>query len=535
MPVKLISRVPATATTAEVPEHYQPKNPTDWDDEDKEMVSLASKCKRLLIMALPNDIFMSLDHCVTSKELWGELLMQLEGGVASLRNNITMCIIEYHEFKANEGKSLKDTYSRFNILINKCKRSGVIRTNEDNNMLFLKSLGTEWLHLTMSMRTNLDLEIMSLADLYGSLASLEPQVLQLKSSIGGPLAFVAEGTKGKGEKKLTKERKKKKKALVTESEDEEDMSLEEEMSMTDIMKTLVSFTRDYRRGSAGRGRARDYDRGSYERKDFERKDWGEKEKRTEELRGEPHRDVEIWYRCGKPGHFVTWLHKSRLLHKGFHRSLKKMLPTSKAEFYNKKVLLAQTSELVTIESSRENEPHKGLVAFEEAGAETEFCGVANGDSDFTSSKTSEVSSYSEMNELYSEIIENFDSHQEEFNYLKEKLTLCKIEKNTLTEERTRFFQMYEKTKEERISLYNSSKEKIIQLEKTIKARDDEIKRLKNERTNVVSIKDFFQKETEFLHQDLDRELKIMKFQDAQNIFNKIRVNMGRRELGFFRI
>ncbi|KAJ9547500.1 hypothetical protein OSB04_020043 [Centaurea solstitialis] len=77
-----------------------------------------------------------------------------------------MCINEYHEFKAKEGETLKDTYSRFNILISKCKRSGVIRSNEDNNMLFLKSLGAEWMHLTMSMRATLDLESLSLADMH---------------------------------------------------------------------------------------------------------------------------------------------------------------------------------------------------------------------------------------------------------------------------------------------------------------------------------------------------------------------------------
>ncbi|KAJ9561832.1 hypothetical protein OSB04_006992 [Centaurea solstitialis] len=74
-----ITRVPATTTTSEVPEHYQPKSPTYWDEEDKEMATLAPKCKRLLIMAFPNDIFMSLDRCVTSKKLWGELLKQLVG------------------------------------------------------------------------------------------------------------------------------------------------------------------------------------------------------------------------------------------------------------------------------------------------------------------------------------------------------------------------------------------------------------------------------------------------------------------------
>ncbi|KAJ9544706.1 hypothetical protein OSB04_024413 [Centaurea solstitialis] len=287
-------RVPATATTTEL------KNQTNWDDQDKKLVSLAPKCKRLLIMALPNDIFI-------------ELLRQLEGGITTLKNNQSMCINEYHEFKAKEGESLKDTYSRLNILISQCKRSGVIRTNEENNMLFLKSLGTEWLHLTMSMRTNLDLEIMSLADFYGSLASLEPQALQLKCSIGGPLALMAEGGKGKGEKKVIeakkKKKKKKKKALVIEKSVEDEISSEEEMSMKDRMRTQVSFTKDYRRGSATRGRAReyerredsyrressrgfesermrDYDRGGYERKDYERKYWSEKEKGKEESRGE---------------------------------------------------------------------------------------------------------------------------------------------------------------------------------------------------------------------------------------------------------
>ncbi|KAJ9556942.1 hypothetical protein OSB04_011556 [Centaurea solstitialis] len=183
IPIKLIPSVSVTATTSEVPEYYQPKVQTEWDDQDKELVSLAPKCKRLLIMALPNDIFMSLDHCISSQDLWSELLRQLEGGVTTLKNNRTMCINEYHEFKANEGESL------FNILISKCRRIGVIRTNEDNSTLFLKSLGTKWLHLTMSMKTNMDIEMMSLADLYGSLATLEPQILQLKSSIGGPLAL----------------------------------------------------------------------------------------------------------------------------------------------------------------------------------------------------------------------------------------------------------------------------------------------------------------------------------------------------------
>ncbi|KAJ9544571.1 hypothetical protein OSB04_024278 [Centaurea solstitialis] len=304
VPVTLIPRVPATATTPEIPEFYQPKPQANWDDEEKELANLAPKCKRLLIMALPNDIFMSLDHCDTSKELWRE------SGVASLKNNITMCINEYHEFKAKEGESLRDTYSRMNVLISKCKKSGVIRTNEDNNLLFLKGLGTEWLNVTMSMRTNLDLEFMSLAELFGTLASLEPKVLQLKSSIGGPLALIAEDKKGKGDRKKTKEKKKKKKALLIEADDDEGSSSEDEISIKEMMKTLVSFTRDVHRGAFGGSKGyerkredekKGYDRGSFERRDFKRKN----DLRNAEAKEEPQRNTEGCFRCGKLGHYAS--------------------------------------------------------------------------------------------------------------------------------------------------------------------------------------------------------------------------------------
>ncbi|KAJ9536502.1 hypothetical protein OSB04_un000339 [Centaurea solstitialis] len=257
VPVTLIPRVPDTATTPEIPEFYHPKLPANWDDEEKELASLAPKCKRLLIMALPNEIFMSLDRCDSSKELWSELL----------------------------------------------------RTNEDNNPLFLKGLGTEWLNVSMSMRTNLDLEFMSLAELFGILASLEPQVLQLKSSIGGPLALVAEDQKGKVERKRTEEKRKKKKALLTEIDDDKSSS-EEEMSMKEMMKTLVSFTRDVRIGAFGGSKSyerkwddekKGYGRGSFERRDFERKN----DPRNDEGKEESHRNTEGCFRCGKLGHYAS--------------------------------------------------------------------------------------------------------------------------------------------------------------------------------------------------------------------------------------
>ncbi|KAJ9547501.1 hypothetical protein OSB04_020044 [Centaurea solstitialis] len=55
----LVPRVPATTIIEEIPEYYKPKPVT----YEKELASLTPKCKRLLIMALPNEIFESFDHC----------------------------------------------------------------------------------------------------------------------------------------------------------------------------------------------------------------------------------------------------------------------------------------------------------------------------------------------------------------------------------------------------------------------------------------------------------------------------------------
>ena len=112
---------------------------------------MAAKCKRLLIIAIPNEIFELLDACETSKDLWAKLERPFEGGAKLLRKNRALCINEYFSFKAMEGEALKDVYNRFNLLVNKCRRFGVERSSEDSNLKFIQSLNPEWMPLSMSV------------------------------------------------------------------------------------------------------------------------------------------------------------------------------------------------------------------------------------------------------------------------------------------------------------------------------------------------------------------------------------------------
>ncbi|KAJ9544978.1 hypothetical protein OSB04_024685 [Centaurea solstitialis] len=203
VPMDLIPRVPTTGGTPEITEHYEPKSITNWSKEDKVRVELGSRCKRLLIMAMPHEIFKYIDHCHLSMDIWAELEKQIEGGRKTLKNNQAICIDEYHSFKIER----------------------------DNNSLFLKSLGTQWMNLTISMKATLDLEVWTLADLFGSLKNLR-------------------ATSSPNEEREWKEKKKKKKALIAKS----DESSEDKVSMQEMMKTLTFITREYRKG----GKKRDY-------------------------------------------------------------------------------------------------------------------------------------------------------------------------------------------------------------------------------------------------------------------------------------
>ena len=178
--------------------------------------------------------------------MWIELQKQLEGGAKTLKNNTALCINEYFAFKALENEALKETYTRFNSLVNKCKRFGVERTTENNNLRFLQSLNDEWVSFSISLQTTLDLENWSLPDLYGLHISQEAYSSKLKTQMGGPLELVGRSSEGWNIQKDEVEQNKKKKAFVAESDEEE--SSEEEMDMKSMMNTLSLITKEYNIG-----------------------------------------------------------------------------------------------------------------------------------------------------------------------------------------------------------------------------------------------------------------------------------------------
>ena len=90
--------------------------------------------------------------------------------------------------------------------------------------------------------------------------------------------------------------------------------------------------------------------------------------------------------------------------------------------------------------------------------------------------------------------------------LLKKLAFYKRENNLLTKEKDKFYKEYtcsfEIFKKER----NTLNEKITFLEKSLKDKTSEIRSILHEKSNAVSLTNFFQKEREFLHQDLPAKI-----------------------------
>ena len=79
IPTTLVVAVPATATTAAIPKRTIVKNVTQWTEDDKRLVNIDTKARSLLSMSMSDDVFHSVCHLKTSKEIWDTLRIQYEG------------------------------------------------------------------------------------------------------------------------------------------------------------------------------------------------------------------------------------------------------------------------------------------------------------------------------------------------------------------------------------------------------------------------------------------------------------------------
>ncbi|KAI3715138.1 hypothetical protein L6452_22108 [Arctium lappa] len=440
IPMVLVPRVPATADTAEIPAYYEKKT-TNFTDEENNMMDNDSKAVRLLIMAIPNDIFQELDSCKTAKEIWDQLLNQLEGGLQTQKNRRNLCINEYNDFHALPEEKLHQTYSRFNILINKCRKFGVIRTKEENNVLFLKSLNEEWSQLSMSIQANQDLESWTLTDIYGTLVAHEKEVMKQKSktSLGGPLALVSKQTSKENNceesQKCLETKRRSKKVLIAE-ETHTDSDSDEDISA--FAKSFALITHQFNKKFGKKGANFNHENATPQTRPQQpfqpRYPQPQRYFKPQEQKPEtstatlpPNQNDGRCFRCGKSGHFSANCRGKLVKDQDYYKNKYK---------YNVKerVLVAQMEDWLSESTSDGEEEPTNLcgMAFSD-GNQTDEASEDNSEkvnSLYTSDSDPEIDAFKLINELQ-DLKQKFVEEKEKREQVTKELIFYKREKNLL--------------------------------------------------------------------------------------------------------
>ena len=112
IPTTLVVVVPATATTAVIPERTIVKNVIQWTEDDKSLVNIDTKARSLLSMSMSDDVFHSVCHLKASKEIWDTLRIQYEGADSLLESRKINLVRQYEMFISTMGETLSLRYTR---------------------------------------------------------------------------------------------------------------------------------------------------------------------------------------------------------------------------------------------------------------------------------------------------------------------------------------------------------------------------------------------------------------------------------------
>ncbi|GJX05351.1 ribonuclease H-like domain-containing protein [Tanacetum coccineum] len=122
------------------------------------------------------------------------ILTRKDGVVRVLLPVSAVEIQAFEAFKISNSEGLEKGYDRFQQLLSQLEAHGAKVSTEDANHKFLRSLPSAWSNLAMTMRTNPEIDNLSIDDLYNNLRVFEQEIqgASKPSSSAQNVAFVSQ-------------------------------------------------------------------------------------------------------------------------------------------------------------------------------------------------------------------------------------------------------------------------------------------------------------------------------------------------------
>ncbi|GJV27159.1 retrovirus-related pol polyprotein from transposon TNT 1-94 [Tanacetum coccineum] len=134
------------------------------------------------MMALPNEHQLNFNSYKDAKTLMQAIENRFGGNTATKKTQKNLLKQQYENFAVSSTKVIEQTYERLQKLISQLEMHGEVIPQEDINQKFLRSLSQEWTMHTIVWRNKLEIETLSLDDLFNNLKAYESEVNGTSSS-----------------------------------------------------------------------------------------------------------------------------------------------------------------------------------------------------------------------------------------------------------------------------------------------------------------------------------------------------------------
>nr|GEU93408.1 hypothetical protein [Tanacetum cinerariifolium]GEU93416.1 hypothetical protein [Tanacetum cinerariifolium] len=161
--------------------------------EDVAHKRLEMKARSTLMMGIPNEHQLKFNSIKDTKLLMEAVEKRFDGNTTTRKTQKNLLKHQYENFTAPSSETLDQTFDRLQRLVSQLELLGEKLSQEDVNQKLLRSLSPEWNTHAVVWRNKVELETMSIYDLYNNLKVYEPEVKGMSTSSSNTqnMAFVS--------------------------------------------------------------------------------------------------------------------------------------------------------------------------------------------------------------------------------------------------------------------------------------------------------------------------------------------------------
>nr|XP_017217213.1 PREDICTED: uncharacterized protein LOC108194785 [Daucus carota subsp. sativus]XP_017246620.1 PREDICTED: uncharacterized protein LOC108218215 [Daucus carota subsp. sativus] len=149
------------------------KKVSEYTHEEEDRMNIAAKAEMVLTSALAEKEYKRVNNCKSAQEMWNKLVVTYEGTTDIKDSRMDTLIMEYENFKLQEGENIIDMETRFTRIVDELAQLGKNYTQNEKNRRVLKSLPPSWKVKVTTIKEMHNLNDYHIDNLFGNLRAYE--------------------------------------------------------------------------------------------------------------------------------------------------------------------------------------------------------------------------------------------------------------------------------------------------------------------------------------------------------------------------